>query len=175
MVGAFVLITLAIIILPMLLDGSAESRERLIATIPEAPGIELKRISIKDLKQQMERMERASATQLPIEEVDEDAYENETGFTLDRNSLPVSWSLQLGSFQSQENATNLRAKLRSANYHSYILHADTSKGETWRVFVGPMLKKSALTEVGEKIEDSFKLKGQVVRYRIEDDAGQLGG
>jgi DedD protein len=175
MVGAFVLITLGIIVLPMLLDGSAESRQRLIANIPEAPGIELKRISVKDLKQQMERMERASATQLPIEEVDEDAFETETEFTLDRNNLPVSWSLQLGSFQSQENATSLRAKLRSANYHSYILHADTSKGETWRVFVGPMLKKSALTKLGEEIEDSLNLKGQVVRFRIEDDAGQLGG
>jgi DedD protein len=175
MVGAFVLITLAIIVLPMLLDGSAESRQRLIANIPEAPGIELKRISVKDLKQQMERMERASATQLPIEEVDEDAFETETEFTLDRNGLPVSWSLQLGSFESKDNATNLRAKLRNANYHSYILHADTSKGETWRVFVGPMLKMSALTALGEEIEGSLNLKGQVVRFRIEDDAGQLGG
>ncbi len=175
MVGAFVLMTLAIIILPMLLDGSADRRGRLIADIPEVPGIDLKRISIKDLKAQMERMERASATRLPIEEVDEDAYEGETGFMLDKNSLPVSWSLQLGSFQSQQNATNLRAKLRDANYHSYILHANTSKGETWRVFVGPMLKKSALIKMGTTIEDGFQLKGQVVRYRIEDDAGQLGG
>lgn len=175
MVGAFVLVTLAIIILPMLLDGTAENRERMIAKIPEAPRINLKRISVKDIKQKMEQMERASAAQLPIEEVDEHEYKDETGFTLDRNNLPVSWSLQVGSFQSKENATNLREKLRGADYHSYILHANTSKGETWRVLVGPMLKKSLLSEMVTRIEEKFEVKGQVVRYRIEDDAGQLGG
>ncbi len=175
MVGAFVLTTLAIIILPMLLDGSAVQRERMVADIPAAPRIELKRVSVKDLKQQMERMERASANQLPIEQVDEDPYEGEVGFTLDKNDLPVGWSLQLGSFKTQANATRLRAELRANEYNAYIIHAKTGDGETWRVLIGPMLKKSALTEIAVKVKDKFKLDSQIVRYRIEDDAGQLGG
>ncbi|MCZ6501370.1 MAG: SPOR domain-containing protein [Gammaproteobacteria bacterium] len=174
-VGAFVLTALAIIILPMLLDGSAEDRDRVMANIPDAPKIEVKKMSIKDLRLQMARMERASAAQLPREVVDENTYETATDFTLDKNNLPVSWSLQLGSFESKENAIKLRTELRDAEYRSYVLHAKTSKGETYRVFIGPMVKKSALQELQGKIETSFKLRGQVVRYRIEDDAGQLGG
>ncbi len=159
----------------MLLDGSAEDRVRVMSSIPDAPSIEVKRMSVKDLRLQMERMERASAAQLPREVVDENSYEAETDFAFDKNKLPVSWSLQLGSFESKENAIRLRARLRDAQYRSYVLHAKTSRGETYRVFVGPMLKKSALQELQGKIESSLKLEGQVVRYRIEDDAGQLGG
>ncbi|MFP6807548.1 MAG: SPOR domain-containing protein [Pseudomonadales bacterium] len=175
LVGAFVLTTLAIIILPILLDGSAEKRERMVAHIPEAPDIKMTRISVKDLKLKMERMEQASAIQLPSEQVDEDTYEGETGFTLDKNDLPVSWSLQLGSFETQENATRLRAKLREAEYHAYILYSRTGEGETWRVLVGPMLKKSGLKDIAAKIKGAYSLEGRVVRYRIEDDAGQIGG
>lgn len=175
LVGAFVLTTLAIIILPMLLDGSAEDRVRVMASIPDAPHIEVKKMSVKDLRLQMERMERASAAQLPREVVDENMYEAETDFTFDKNNLPVSWSLQLGSFKEKENAIKLRARLRAAEYRSYVLHAKTSRGETYRVFVGPIVKKSALQELQGKIERSLNLEGQVVRYRIEDDAGQLGG
>ena len=146
-----------------------------MANIPDAPNIEVKKMSVKDLRLQMARMERTSAAQLPREVVDENSYEAVTDFTLDKNRLPVGWSLQLASFESKENAIKLRAKLRDAEYRSYVLHANTSKGETYRVFIGPMVKKSALQELQGKIETSFKLRGQVVRYRIEDDAGQLGG
>jgi DedD protein len=175
LIGAFVLTALAIIILPMLLDGSAEDRARVTASIPDAPEIEVKKISVKDIRAQMERMERASAAQLPRDIVDENTYEAGADFTLDKNNLPVTWSLQLGSFKSRENAVKLRTRLRDARYQSYVLHAKTSKGETYRVFVGPMIKKSALQELQGKIESSLKLRGQVVRYRVEDDAGQLGG
>ncbi len=159
----------------MLMDGSAEDRARVMVSIPEAPNIDVKKVSVQDLRLQMERMERASATQLPREVVDENSYAADADFTLDKNSLPVSWSLQLGSFRDRENAIKLRARLRDAEHRSYILYAKTSEGETYRVFVGPMVKKSALQELQGKIEASLKLKGQVVRYRIEDDAGQLGG
>ena len=60
-VGAFVLTILAIIILPMLLDGSAEDRAKVTANIPEAPKIEMKKISVEDIRRQMERSEQASA------------------------------------------------------------------------------------------------------------------
>jgi DedD protein len=175
-VGALVLTTLAIIILPMLLNGSAEDRAKVIANIPLPPKIEMKKISVEDIRRQMERSEQASAAALPTEVVDEDSYDEiKVDFGLDKNNLPVSWSLQLGSFQLKDNALKLRTQLRAAEYHSYILHGKTSDGETWRVFVGPMLKKSALQTIASKIETSFSLKGQVVRYRVEDDADQLGG
>ncbi len=175
LVGALILTALAIIVLPMLLDGSAEDRRRIVNDIPQAPRSEMKRLSVEDLRQRMERMERASAARLPREVVDEAEYDDQADFSLDTNNLPISWSLQLGSFRNSDNAVRLRAALREAGHHSYILHARTGEGETWRVFVGPMLKKTELLTLAGSIEKRFGLKGQIVRYRIEDDAGQIGG
>ena len=87
----------------------------------------------------------------------------------------MSWSIQLGSFKSRDNAINLRATLRDQNYRTYILHARTNEGEVYRVFVGPMVSKGALAELGEEIEGKLQLKGRIVRYRIEEDLDQLGG
>ncbi|MEX1236851.1 MAG: SPOR domain-containing protein, partial [Pseudomonadales bacterium] len=84
--------------------------------------------------------------------------------------------LQLASFKNPENALNLRESLRQSEFRSYIIQARTDEeGEVYRVFVGPMLQKSRLSVIGKELESKFDLKGRIVRYRIEDDAGQLGG
>ena len=100
--------------------------------------------------------------------------ENES-LALDKNSLPIAWSLQLGSFKDEENAVNLRAMLRDAQYRSYILHTKTREGDTYKVLVGPMLEKAVIERIGAEIAAQMKIDGHVVRYRIEEDAAQLGG
>ena len=174
-IGAVVLTSLSIIILPILLDGSVEDRERVIASIPEPPKISLKELTVSDVTQKMQQLERDSAARLPREVVDETDYSGNEVLALDKNTLPIAWSLQLGSFKNEENAVNLRASLRDAEYRSYILHSKTREGDTYKVFVGPMLEKAALEEIGSDIYTQMKIEGHVVRYRIEHDAAQLGG
>lgn len=173
--GAIILTSLAIIILPLLLDGTEEERQRIVADIPAPPAVELSDITVQDVRQQMEQMERASEARLPVEVVDETDYSDAPDFILDKNNLPVNWSLQLGSFQNEENATRLRATLRDANYRSYILHARTGEGDLYRVFVGPSASKEELAAKNAEIESKLQLKGRIVRYRIEEDKEQLGG
>lgn len=202
-IGAVLLTTVAVIVLPMLLDGSAEERSRINATIPDAPKIELKSLTVEDVKNSMREMEAASAAKLPVdklteklplEELEEAIKSKATSdvildttpavtqvidpavaYQLDKNDLPVSWSLQLGSFRKKENAVNLRKALRDAQYRSYILKASTANNEVFRVFVGPLLNIKKLKAFAEKIESSFEMEGQIVRYRIEDDVNQLEG
>ncbi len=175
--GAIVLTMLAIIILPMLLDGSQEDRARVIARIPEPPVIELRSLTIGEIERNITALEQESAAKLPDLVVDTTDYVKEPPdqLVLDQNELPVSWSLQLGSFKSKENAVRLRESLRQADFLTYIIQAQTDEGETYRVYVGPMLQRNKLLEIGAEIENRFDLKGQIVRYRIEDDKGQLGG
>ncbi len=181
-IGAVVLTTLAIIVLPMLLDGSSEDRARVVASIPEPPAIELKNLSVGEVRREMARMEEDSAARLPApvpspaEDLDRpDDTGNGDGLSLDESKLPVSWTLQVGSFRDREKAVSLRKSLRDIEYRSYIIKAVTPEGETYRVFVGPMLQKERLQTISEEIESRFQLKGLIVRYRIEEDAGQLGG
>ncbi len=173
--GAVILTSLAIILLPLLLDGTEEDRARVATDIPAPPKIDLDDITVQDVKRKIEQMEKASESRLPKEVVDETNYESSPDFILDKNQLPVNWSLQLGSFQNEENATRLRAQLREQNYRSYILHANTNDGEIYRVFVGPSSSKETLAEMNQEIEGKLKLKGRIVRYKIEEDRELLGG
>lgn len=169
-----VLTALAVIILPMLLDGSAEDRARIIATIPEAPKIELKSLTTTQVTQTMLKMEQESHAKLPVELPDEVVSTDEV-FMLDQNNLPISWTLQLGSFRQRDNAVRLRQSLRDARFSTYVLTADSNKGQVYRVFVGPMLNKNKLINFAEDIESKFEIKGQIIRYQIEDDVNQLSG
>lgn len=175
--GAIVLTALAIIILPMLLDGSKEDRERVIANIPEPPTVSLDSVTVADIERSMEVLEAEGEAALPEIHQDDTDYDARPAddFALDKNDLPVSWSLQLGSFESEENARNLRASLRDQEYQSYILKARTGQGDMYRVFVGPVVQRSQLTEIGAEIEKQFELKGRIVRYEATDDVRQLGG
>lgn len=173
--GAVIITSLAIILVPLLLDGTEEDRTRVATDIPAPPKIDLNDITVQDVKRKIEQMEKASEARLPKEVVDETNYESSPDHILDKNQLPVNWSLQLGSFQIEENATRLRAQLRDQNYRSYILHANTSDGEIYRVFVGPSSSKETLAEMNQEIEGKLKLKGRIVRYKIEEDRELLGG
>ena len=165
-----------------------------MATIPEPPTIELKKLSMEDVLGKMREMEQESAAQLPELLPDHTPYDETaasvgsenassdealaaTDLTLDKNLLPVSWSLQLGSFQNPKNAQRLRQQLREAEYRAYIIQvmATEDNTETFRVYVGPMLQKRQLELVAEEIRVKFNITGPIVRYRLEDDGGQLGG
>jgi DedD protein len=190
-VGAAVLTTLAIIILPMLLDGTSEDRAQVMSAIPEPPVIELKKLSMEDVRREMRAMEQESAALLPVLQEDDPVppaakesapataqkTPSKKKFELDQNLLPVSWTLQLGSFQNPNNAMRLRQQLREADYRSYIIQskADGQGGDIFRVYVGPMLQKEDLEKIAAAVKIQFELEGQISRYKIEDDAGQLGG
>ena len=173
--GAVILTSLAIILLPLLLDGTEEDRASIATNIPAPPEIDLEDITVEDIMWKIEQMEKASEARLPKEVEDETNYYAATDHMLDKNQLPVNWSLQLGSFRKEDNATRLRAQLRGQNYRSYILHTSTNDGETYRVFVGPSSSKETLVKMNQKIEAKLKLKGRIVRYRIEEDRELLGG
>lgn len=194
-IGAIVLTTLAIIVLPMILDGSSEEREKVVATVPEPPSIELEKLRVEEVRRQMEVMEAESKARLPqhaADDVEESARSSDvtqaaeaddvseteetgTAYELDSDKLPVGWALQVASFRDQEKAIDLRASLRESDYRTYIIRAETSEGPTYRVLIGPMNQKQKLQAISDEIQSSFNLEGFIVRYRVEDDQGQLGG
>tara|TARA_B100000073_G_scaffold309257_1_gene280870 strand:+ start:152 stop:703 length:552 start_codon:yes stop_codon:yes gene_type:complete len=175
LLGAVILTSLAIIVLPALFNGSEEERIRLKSSAPEPPQIAVDRLTVQDVALKIEQRARDSEARLPREVVDETNYLNRSDFIFDKNNLPVNWSIRLGSFKDKQNALRLRETLRAKNYRSYILYAKNNSGDLFRVFVGPSSSKSALAEIADKIEGTLNLKGQIVRYRIEDNKEMLSG
>ncbi|MFT5098720.1 MAG: DedD protein [Patiriisocius sp.] len=170
-----VMTTVAIIGLPMLLDGSAEDRARVEAAIPTPPQIDINSLTVEETSIKMLEMADASKAKLPVIVADDiEQPEEVANFSLNDNGLPISWSLQLGSFREESNATRLRQVLRDKAYRSYILAGETDD-QLYRVFVGPMVNKDKLLKSQTEIETELKLPGQIVRYRIEGDRYQLGG
>ena len=105
--GAVIIASTAVIVLPFLLDGTQQEREQITTRIPEPPQVNINEISVEDVNRQIEQMEKASEARLPTEVVDEVDYEAQPDFIFDQNKLPVNWSLQVGSFESEENAVIL--------------------------------------------------------------------
>lgn len=82
---------------------------------------------------------------------------------LDGNDLPVSWSVQLASLSSRENAEKLQQTLRSQGYNAYIRSVDGMN----RVFVGPLLERKEADRLRDQLQRQQKLDGFVVRFRPE--------
>lgn len=175
-IGAVVMTAVAIIILPMLLDGSAEHRAAVEANIPEAPSIPISSLSVEETRAEIEQMVEESTEKLPVLEPDliEDP-ETTENFSLNNNGLPVGWSIRMGAFKEEANARRLRQSLRDKNYRSYILAGNPADDEYFRVYVGPMVNKEKLEKTKAEIEAAFELSGQIVRYKLEDDRYQLDG
>ena len=175
LMGMVVVVSLAIIFLPMLFDGSDEERLRLTTTIPIPPEISVERVSVAKIKNDMQILEAASTAKLPIEVVDEKEYPASEGLTLDENGLPVGWSLQVSSFKDPDNARGLRGDIRALGHKSYILESRTNKGLFYQVLVGPSLDRASLLKTGYDLAEKLNLEIQITRYRVEDDLGQVGG
>ena len=183
LVGAVILISLAVIIVPLLLDGN-EAERRQMLKLPARPDIELNAVTVDGITAKMEQMERSSASRLPQEVADDtdyaslvpgsavDSADPSSEFMLDKNNLPVSWVLQLGSFESRARAVGLREQLQAANFRSHI---QQSEAGMFRVLVGPMVSKQSLTEISRQIEKTIKARGVILPYDIADSTKQVGG
>jgi len=76
-----------------------------------------------------------------------------------------SYALQVGSFSSQRNAIDLKNKLRKKKYHAYIEVIKTSKGIHHRVRVGPYLKYDQIVAIQKKVKRNFKINAKIVNFR----------
>lgn len=180
-IGVIVLTALAIIVLPLLLDGTEQERQRIVQGVPEVPTLEVVNVDPKALIAEMDRIEADSKARLPREaeppdEETEPADDIQASpSSLDANGLPNGWSVQVGSFAETENAVQLRDKLRRKGFRTYAIAVATETGDHVRVLVGPSLERSRVEKIKQQIEAEFQLTCKIVRYNIDDDSRQLGG
>lgn len=171
-VGALVLVALAVIFLPMLFSRPNDVRDVVVDAppMPQAPAmppVELQPVEVPEpeplpdvLPSSDEPPARPSA--LPVESPAAPAAAA-TASHLDANSLPLSWSVQLASLSSRSGAENLQKTLRSKGYNAYVRSFDGMN----RVFVGPVVERAEAERLRDQINRQQKLKGFVVRFEPE--------
>ncbi|MCW8941774.1 MAG: SPOR domain-containing protein [Gammaproteobacteria bacterium] len=153
-VGAIVLVTLGVIFIPALLDGSGY-RSRQVQDIeikekPEFPPLTQKKVQpiptpLATNRQQQVKVQNADPGQA--------------------HKKPIkSFALQVGTFDSNENAEKMRDQMRAAGYTAFV-HKSTSKGKSsYKVRVGPELERSVLEKIKSDLKKSRKIDAYVVNH-----------
>ena len=194
LVGATVLVLLAVVFVPMLLDVPWKEGEGTPDAIPERPrgGFTTKTISLGEpetprLDAEIEREHRRHAQEATDAPRDSTGTSAAASATTTRNgtslaaapqepaaaresaaeaagTAPGGWAVQLGSFSVPKNALALRDRLRSKGYAAFIESGFTAEGEVSRVFVGPVLDRGRAESSMAKLRREMQIEGIVVRY-----------
>lgn len=182
-VGTIVIVSLALIFLPIIFDGQGSLQTQTASRIPEQPVVPILPepqqsrpviISDADLVAIETKPESELVTKT-IEESISDPIEvsaSESAFTrdiptLNPAGLPNGWSIRLGSFSEASNASDLMQRLQTAGYKAYIRDIDSEQAELTGVFVGPWLERALVNDYIDQLRDEFQLEGMVVRYQLK--------
>ena len=185
LVGAALLVALAVIFLPMLLDGSG-ARERLDAEIeipdkPEAPESYLDQpdpapteLASTDTSDEAapdtttaadtEAVQQTSAAAEPEAETQPEP-EPEPAPEAPADAAPEKgWIVQVGSFRKETNALVLRDRLRQQGYDAHSDRTVTQGQTWWRVRVGPVGQRSEAAALERRIEAARGSEALLMSY-----------
>ena len=81
------------------------------------------------------------------------------------NNVGLSaWVVQLGSFSSEKNAQELNQKLKKAGFRSFVEPLKQNDTTSYRVRVGPELRRSDAQAIKEKLKNNMQIEGIIVQY-----------
>jgi len=179
LVGAVVLIALAVIFIPMLLSGGREMEMPVFGSnVPERSDEinNIKHIDIEEMKETPHRPENLKripiAKGLPEPKI---VKEEDTTSIVDtllaltaEEEKPVItktvWAVQVGSFNKRSNALALKEKLRKKKMHAFVERLMKKNKPVYRVRVGPVTTRKKAEALMKKLKTKFKLSGLVVKH-----------
>ncbi|HLV17363.1 MAG TPA: SPOR domain-containing protein [Pseudomonas sp.] len=186
-IGALVLVALAVIFLPMLLTREDQLRHVRVEappmpSMPALPDIRTTPVPVPEPLPEEPvpgapaapiaslPLPQSGATEQPPRRVTPPAPGAQpatpparTESRLDANNLPVTWTIQLASFSNRDNALRLQKTLRAQGYNAYV-----RTFENWnRVFVGPVIENAEAKRLRDQLHRQHKLDGKVVRFQPE--------
>ncbi len=166
LVGAVVLVALAVIFIPMFLGGGREE-EGARPVPPEPP--ELAAGEPLELEHVVEAPPPPEVVRVPVDE-DTPAAALPPEDAAAKAPIPPpakpapappgarAFAVQVGSFRERRRALALRDRLRKAGYAAFV-EAVTARGRTvYRVRVGPEVKKSAARALRKQLLDKGLVK-----------------
>lgn len=181
LVGAVVLIALAVIFIPMLLSGGRDMEMPLFGSnVPErsAEITNIKHIDIKEI--QKTESHPINPKRIPIAHglpEPKIVKEKKTTSIVDtvvaltekeKEKKPVIkktvWAVQVGSFNKRSNALGLKDKLRKKKIHAFVERIMKNNKVIYRVRVGPEITRKKAEALKMKLKKELKLSGLVVKH-----------
>ena len=160
--GAVAILLTLLLILLIKRDISGSSSDSQQTMIPSAPlnVLELEASSaFKDLVK----------TNVLSEKFPDSYYKNTTNQVdlshgLSETGLPVFWELELGIFNSEEEAQKLAKDIRSGGFKVFVEEISINDTNYSRVLLGPKLKKQRILIDKESIEKRYNIDPKVLQY-----------
>lgn len=180
-IGAAVLVGLAVIFIPMILSGGRDEMPMFGSNIPDKPrNIEkLRSIEIPKpaLTEQPEEIRLPVDEKFPAAKIEEEnsgkaeqqAKENRLSnavkkLTNRKKEGPKVWAVQVGSFSNRNNALALRKKLRQKKFTAFVEYVKNNKGGVYRVRIGPEANRDKADAILKDVAQKLDLKGVVVKH-----------
>lgn len=75
-----------------------------------------------------------------------------------------AWVVQLGTFANKANVDGLIKKLQNKGFAAYSKKQKSANEYIYQVLVGPEIDREKAKELLHNLQNTFKLKGIIVRY-----------
>lgn len=174
LVGAVVLVALAVIFIPMILQGPIEREVTSVpAEIPAQPAVNAPSQSVP------ESMPSAAVSPTPAEPQPMDEAPAQSSAATDQpppappkpaaasREVPpelAAWAVQVGSFGTEANALKLRDDLRAKGYAAYTETTRSDDKTLYRVRVGPTVERGEAERLQQELAGKESLKGLVISH-----------
>ncbi|MDH4108960.1 MAG: SPOR domain-containing protein [Gammaproteobacteria bacterium] len=184
-IGATVLVVVAVLIVPVFLDGPSQPGE-IVTQAVTLPGQDEQPRKQQTIVLERDRSQPVPASPVPAGDaaverpLPEPAKTRETPAKVTaaetapapapareepaaEESATGLFAVQLGSFSNRDNAERLAADLRKEGYAAFLSQLDTGDGALHRVRVGPQKDRETAESVAARL-NSAGHKGQVVPH-----------
>lgn len=183
-IGAIVLIALAVIFIPILLPGHRDlGFSDTESHIPAKPD-ELENLKVLELEKPLPAPTPREIVRIPIDERSPPAPKTESDAPVveqkptttekkpspppvketksDTASTTKAWVVQVGSFSKRDNAMRLRDQLRSKGYKTFVEQISAADKIFYRVRVGPVVSRSNALDLQKELQTKMKLQDTAV-------------
>jgi len=75
-----------------------------------------------------------------------------------------AWVVQVASFRSSDSARNLRDRLQAEGHRAYMRSATTGSGEVTRVYIGPKVDRQEAENTKSKVDEALQLDSLILRF-----------
>jgi DedD protein len=186
LVGAVVLVSLAVIFIPVILEGPDDEWTPRTQGMPEPPPISYHEEAETPLPVPFEHPVPPTVLEpaVPLESEPSPAPDSAAEAapqpappepaTVAPPPPPASavdtgtetaggWAIQVGRFSQQQNAQGLRDRLKKAGYAAFLKEDRADSTSSWRVLVGPLKTRSDAEKVRDELAARRQLKGFVIQ------------
>ncbi len=188
LVGAVILVSLAVIFVPMILTGEGEldlkvrgptippepdfGSSNLLPKVPPPNAADVARTDPVVVEQPSADGDAESvaplapatsaAPEVPV--IPPEPVEAKPAVTETVAAGVPAWAVQVGSFESKKSAFTLRDQLRAKGFAAYVEAVKSGSRDVYRVRVGPELQQELARQLLERIAKDTGTKGIVVKH-----------